>query len=74
MEGTNGQTLTHNEKQELFDMANLFVNMTLNGEPARLYGRKLEFPIIAQTQGNLKAGFAWPTIKRIVAAGGDFEI
>ena len=67
------QKITQDEKDEIM-LNNTFVNITLNGEPARIYGRKLDFPFIAQVQGNLKAEFSWAAIERICKAGGDFEI
>ena len=64
---------TQAQKDEIM-LNNLFVNISLNGEPAKIYGRKLDFPFIAQVQGNLKAEFSWAAIERICKAGGDFEI
>ena len=65
--------MTYAEKQELFDMANLFVNMTLNGEPAKIIGRKLSFPIVARIHDSLQAEYTWEAVKHIVSKGGDFE-
>jgi len=67
------QKITQDEKDEIM-LNNTFVNITLNGEPAKIYGRKLDFPVIAQIQGKLKSVFSWDSIKRICMAGGDFEI
>ena len=37
--------LTQKQRDEIFDKAKLCF-ITLNAEPAKLYGRKLDFPII----------------------------
>lgn len=66
--------MTRNEKIELLEMSNRFVNMTLNGEPALLYGKKLDYPIVAQVKGKLSATFSWEAVKRITENGGDFEV
>ena len=66
--------MTRDEKDDLFYMANGFVNMTLNGEPARIYGRKLDFPIVSQISGPFHGEFSWEAIKRIIDKGGDFEV
>ena len=66
--------MTRNEKIELIEMSNRFVNMTLNGEIALLYGKKLDYPIVAQVKGRLWTIFSWEAVKRIVESGGDFEL
>jgi hypothetical protein len=66
--------LDREQKNELFELSNRFVNMTINGEPALLYGRLLDYPVVAQVNGELKAEYSWEAIKRITEAGGDFEI
>ena len=66
--------MTREEKDDLFYMANMFVNMTLNGERAKICGRKLDFPVVAQIDGKMEAEYSWEAVKRIVAGGGDFEM
>ena len=58
-------------EDQRYDLANTPV--TLNGEPAQIAGVKLPFAGVR----NLKTGesyqWAWETVARIVANGGDFR-
>lgn len=45
--------------------------VTLDGSPARITGARLDFPIIRSTTSSVE--FAWPTVARIVDAGGHFH-
>jgi hypothetical protein len=59
------------EKDRIFDMAK-FINVTINGEPARVCGRLLDFPVV--TSGLYHAEFSWPAVERVLQAGGDFAL
>lgn len=52
-------------KQEEKDML-VSKDCFLNNKPARIYGRLLNFPIVAQIDGPLKVEFAWLTVQRII--------
>ncbi len=62
--------LTQKQRDEIFDKAKLCF-ITLNAEPAKLYGRKLDFPIIKNTF--MEVEYSWQTVDRILSLGGDFE-
>ena len=57
------------------DLATKYAGMdcTLDGKPARVYGRKLIFAIIAQFDSSLEVEYSWPTVDRIMQAGGQFR-
>lgn len=65
------QTMTQDKKDELLLMANIFVNVTLNGEPAVIRGRLLDYPIVVSAMG--QAEYSLEAVDRILAVGGDFE-
>jgi hypothetical protein len=46
---------------------------TLDGKPATVAGRLLDHGIVAQYPQGLRVEFAWPTIARIMTAGGEFR-
>lgn len=47
--------------------------VTLNGKPARIVGRKITYPKIAEIDGPLSVEFSWQAIKRIMTAkNGEF--
>lgn len=48
-------------------------NVTLNGEPAKIAGYKLDFANVRQLDGPIVAEFAWQTVERIVNNGGNFR-
>jgi hypothetical protein len=45
----------------------------LNGKPARIHGRRLNFPIVAQIDGPLAIEYAWKTTQRILNRDGQFK-
>lgn len=53
----------------------LFVGMdcTLDGKQATIIGRRLEAGIVAELPHGLRVEFAWPTIARVMAQGGEFK-
>jgi len=65
--------MTQLQKDIIFENSR-FVNMTINGEPAVLCGRLLDFPVVRSLDGVYHAAFAWKTVERILANGGDFEM
>lgn len=61
--------MTEEEKTQLIEVANI----TLNNEPARIYGRKLAFPIVASH--TFRAEFSWEAVNRVVTIRqGKFKI
>lgn len=71
IKGDTVKTMTQDRKDELIMMANNFVNVTLNGEPAVIRGRLLDYPIVVSAMG--QAEYSWEAVDRILAVGGDFE-
>lgn len=47
--------------------------VTLNGERAVIAGARNDFATVAQLGDGLRAEWAWETVERVVAAGGDFR-
>ena len=47
--------------------------VTLNGEPAQIAGVKLPFAHVRNMETGLSCEWAWETVARIVANGGDFR-
>ena len=44
----------------------------LNDEPAQIYGRLLDFPIVAQINSPLEVEYAWKSVQRIIDGDGKF--
>ena len=59
----------------LEDAGRLFVGdeCTIDGKPATVTGRQLDFGIVAELPHGLRVEFAWPTIARIMDNGGRFK-
>ncbi len=62
----------------IFDRARA-MRLTLNGRPAQIYGSRLEFPAIAETDANgcgiiggMSGNWPWRTVSEILGAGGAF--
>lgn len=47
--------------------------VTLDGRPASIAGRQLDYAIVATLDGETRHEWAWSTAARIVATGGDFR-
>lgn len=47
--------------------------VTLNGRPARIRGARLPFALVVDSETGLGCEWAWPTVERIVASGGNFR-
>jgi len=47
--------------------------VTLDGKPAKIGGARNEFATVRLIRSGLSAEFAWPTVARIVARGGEFK-
>jgi hypothetical protein len=47
--------------------------VTLNGNPARISGARLDFARVTDTVTGLSCEWAWETVERIVANGGAFK-
>ena len=60
--------LTEKQRYELADTP-----VTLNGEPAQIAGVKLPFAHVRNLETGLSREWAWETVARIVANGGDFR-
>lgn len=61
--------MTENQKREL-----VVKPVTLNGRPAVIGGVKCAFAQVATLDGTSKAEWAWGTVARIVAKGGQFKL
>jgi len=59
--------LTQVEKDELVG-----TKCFLNGKPAQIYGRLLDFPIVAQINNLLEVEYTWKTVQRIINDDGKF--
>ena len=75
---TTGDTMKYSElkqteKDELVELSSKG-KCFLNGEPAKIYGRQLDFPIVAQFDGPLEAEFSWTTAQRIMNRDGKFVL
>lgn len=46
---------------------------TLNGRPAQIGGAARPFATVRDLETGLGADWAWPTVERILAAGGKFS-
>jgi hypothetical protein len=46
---------------------------TLDGHPAVISGARNTFATVATLTGITRAEYAWPTVARIIARGGDFQ-
>jgi hypothetical protein len=46
---------------------------TLDGKPAIIIGRALDFGIVSHYPQGLRVEYAWPTIARVMSAGGGFK-
>jgi len=46
---------------------------TLNGAPATIGGRQLDFAHVGQIDGPLRVEYAWQTVAHVMAAGGAFN-
>lgn len=46
---------------------------TLDGKPATIVGRKLDFAVVAQYPQGLRVEYAWPTVARVMESGGAFR-
>ena len=66
------------EKDRIFNNVRDYIAcggcLTLNGEPANIHGRKLDFPVIVTVDNGMRAEFSWQTVERVYIAGGDFEV
>lgn len=66
------------QKDHIFDSVKNYIlaggMITLNGEPATIAGRVLDFPVIRSLESHTSAEFSWSAVARILAAGGEFEI
>lgn len=51
----------------------IWAEVTLNGEPARIVGRKHRFATVVQSTTGLSAQWSWEAAKRIVQRGGEFQ-
>lgn len=60
--------MTQQEKEALIDAP-----CTLDGEPALVCGRLMQFATIAALNGHGYVEFAWNTVARILSNGGDFQ-
>lgn len=61
--------ITTEQKYEL-----IASRVTLNGKPAKVSGARLQFATVATLNSDGAAvEFAWPTVARIIAAGGKFK-
>lgn len=60
--------LTEKQRYELADTP-----VTLNGEPAQIAGVKLPFARVRNLETGVSREWAWETVARIVANGGDFR-
>lgn len=48
--------------------------VTLNGNPAKISGAKLDFAVVTDMTTGLSAEWAWPTVEHIVTnRGGEFQ-
>lgn len=47
--------------------------VTLNGKPATILGRRHDFAVVATLDGSQAFQWAWPTAYRIYMNGGEFH-
>lgn len=60
--------MTQEEKNQLCEY-----KITINGKPAKIVGRLLDFPFVAEVDGPLASVFSWKTIARVISNGGNFK-
>jgi hypothetical protein len=63
--------MTQEVKDSLLEKAKM--GCSLDGEPAKVIGRKNEFATVVQIDGPLAIEFSWPAVKRILNANGCFS-
>jgi hypothetical protein len=51
----------------------VLATVTLNGNRARISGIRNDFATVTDSKTGLACEFAWPTVERIVLAGGAFK-
>lgn len=67
------QPMPADKRRAIFDRAES-LELTLDGRPARICGRELDFPYIApRGRGDLGVCYSWQAVARIVDAGGAFK-
>lgn len=47
--------------------------VSLDGRPASIAGRQLDYAVVATLDGSMRHEWAWSTAARIVARGGEFR-
>lgn len=63
--------MTVNERTKYIEMT----NATLNGKPARITGRLLDYAVIGQIDNpDIKVEFSWDAVRRIMERDGRFKI
>lgn len=62
------ETLTEERKRELARM-----EVSLNGQPARISRRRKDFALVEQIATGLGCEWSWRSAERIALAGGDFR-
>jgi hypothetical protein len=62
------ETVTQEFKDNAMD-----IMVTLDGHPAAIRGRKLEYAIVGALDTPLSVEFAWATVKRVVDKDGKFR-
>ena len=61
--------MTTQEKTALIDAH----GVTLNGKPAKVFGRLMPFARVRQIPEGLDVEFAWGTVQHIISTGGAFK-
>jgi len=65
-------TYTTNQKTALIDRSKE-MTITLDGEPAVINGRLLEFAVVSTLSGSKRFEWAWATVEKILKEGGSFK-
>jgi len=78
LKATTGDTMKYKElkqteKDKLVELSSKG-KCFLNGEPAKIYGGRLAFPIVAQIDGQLRTEFSWTAAQKIMNNDGKFVL
>lgn len=59
----------------MFNIGKTYVgnDCTLDGKPAIIMGRKLDFAVVATLPHGNRVEYAWPIVARIMESGGTFK-
>ena len=58
--------LTQKQKDDLV-LTSYMIGCTLNGQPAKVIGRLMQFPMVVERDGPLAVEYSWQAVARVMA-------